>query len=114
MLATTILPETAVVQVRLGLGRDRKPYARPNSCEAWFRSTDRDTVSFTCADEFTIRFDKGDGSPFDDEILIGVGQNGFFEIEAALRANVEERTYAYSLTVGETIDPDIVVKRDPR
>lgn len=110
-------PAAVPIVVRVTLSRGSgKPFANPDPCHArWRRASGGDVVRFQCPDPFTVEFPKD--SPFDVRRLDGQRENGLFVAEGRIREDVpeEETRFKYDLTVdGETVDPDIVVKKDPR
>lgn len=109
------LLETIIVN----LGLDAKgPWARPRAAEAYLHIDGGDSVRFQSAHPFTVRF-KGE-SPFAWTVREGEADGGLFVAYGTVRDNalgpgVTMKGYEYGMTVGgETEDPEVVVKKDPR
>lgn len=105
--------------VIVNLGLDAKgPWARPRAAEAYLRVNGPDTVRFQSSYPFTVSF-KGE-SPFEWTEREGDQDGGLFVAYGTVRADalgpgVTMKGYEYGMTVGgETVDPEVVVKKDPR
>ncbi|NIP82991.1 MAG: hypothetical protein GWM90_28690 [Gemmatimonadetes bacterium] len=97
------------VPVNLGLAGD-KPFAKPDEAECWRK----DTVRFQSVDPFTVDFKNE--SPFATDPIEGAKTNGLYEAVVTVRPDApdDDHHYPYTLTVGgHTVDPEIVVKKDP-
>ncbi len=102
-------PTVVVVTVGLGPGG---PWAKPDRAEAWQRARDADTVRFQGRQEFVIEF--GQESPFPLNRYEGQQEGNRYIAEAQVRLDAPEGSYKYDLTIdGQTLDPEIVVKKDP-
>ena len=109
------LLETIIVN----LGKDASgPWARPRQAVARQGADGGDTVRFQSPYPFRVAF-KGE-SPFEWASAEGEDHNGVHVAYGTVQPNtlgpgVPENWFGYDLTVaGDTIDPDVVVKKDPR
>ncbi len=109
------LLETVIVN----LGTDANgPWARPRQAVALQRESGGDKVRFQSRYPFEVAF-KGE-TPFEWASAEGEAENGLHVAYGTVQPNtlgpgVPEKWFGYDLTVdGVTIDPDVVVKKDPR
>ena len=109
--------DLTVVHVNVGLGK-AGPWAKPESATVWTRPDAPDLIHLQGSEAFTIEF-KAD-SPFPQKKYEAWPKNGQFVVEERIRRSTGYGTYRYDLTFREgkpdevTLDPDLVVKKDPR
>jgi hypothetical protein len=101
-----------VVHVNVGLGK-HGPWAKPDKQTVWTRPGDADRVRFQGPDEFTIEFETA--MPFPNKKYVAQPVDGLYVVDEQILLDAPEDDYKYTLTTdGQTLDPDIVVRKDPR
>lgn len=108
-----------LIIVNVGKDPNGPPWAQPAQAVTFLKSGVGDTVRFQSPQEFTVEF-KG-ATPFEWATQSGTDEGGgvFRAIGTvqpdALEPGVQEKHFGYNLTVdGVTVDPDVVVKKDPK